>query len=224
MNVGLIGGTGLEDYPFGEINNEKVKFKFISRHGRDHRISPSDVDYVGNIRELYDFKCDLIIAFTACGSLKEDLFPGMFVLPDQFIDFTYKRNNVPNRIKNVVHTPMANPFDKKYSDILYYIMWQKNFLSYLGGTVITIEGPRFSTRAESLMYKQWGADIINMTTATECAVANEYNIPYVSVAMVTDYDCWNTDHESVSMDVIKKVMEKNKEKAIILIKEFAQKI
>lgn len=224
MKIGLIGGTGLEDCPFGEINNKNVQFTFISRHGRYHSISPSNVDYIGNIHELYEFNCDLIIAFTACGSLKEELFPGMFVLPDQFIDFTYKRNNAPNRIKNVVHTPMADPFDKKYADMLYYIMKQKNFFAHLGGTVITIEGPRFSTRAESFMYKQWGADIINMTTATECAVANEFGIPYVSVAMVTDYDCWKLDHESVSMDVIKKVMEENKEKAITLIKEFADKI
>jgi 5'-methylthioadenosine phosphorylase len=152
-----------------------------------------------------------IIATTACGSLKQEIGRGDFVIPDQFIDFTRHRNITffEHFKEGASHVPMPDPFDKKLSSILVQSAKDLGYKVHPKGTVITIEGPRFSTRAESKMFRIWGADIINMSIAPEAILANEAKIPYASIAMSTDYDCWKEDEAPVTFDEILKVFEKN---------------
>jgi len=229
MRTGVIGGSGLDDpgilknpstetvhtdYGPAVLNRGMMGDKeifLIARHGKNHELAPGGVNYRANIAALKLKNVDGILATTACGSLKEEVEPGDFVIPDQFIDFTKNRKSTffTSFENGITHTPMADPFDPKLRKILLKTAGELNFKTHEKGTVITIEGPRFSTRAESIMFQSWGADIINMSTATEAALANEAEIPYGVVAMSTDYDCWKQDEEPVSWERIMEIFQTN---------------
>jgi 5'-methylthioadenosine phosphorylase len=238
--IGIIGGSGLDDpdilespedvevssrwgpasapLKFGKISGRDVVL--LGRHGREHTIAPTGVNYRANVAALQEVGCTHILATTAVGSLREDIGRGDLVIIDQFIDFTKQRamsfheTFAPHQ---PVHTPMADPFDLQLRSILIRVCEQHGVAFHRTGTVVTIEGPRFSTRAESRMFRIWGADIINMSVATEAALANEAGIPYAAVAMSTDYDCWKTDEEPVTWDAILAVFKSNAEKVTRLL-------
>ncbi|PLX11932.1 MAG: S-methyl-5'-thioadenosine phosphorylase [Marinilabiliales bacterium] len=238
--IGIIGGSGLEkpdilqnpEYvtlqtKYGEPSSKIITGKIarsdiaiISRHGFEHKIPPHNINNAANIIALKELGCTHIIATTACGSLREQIKRGDIVFPDQFIDFTKNRRVSlfdefpPGEMK---HTPMAKPFDEHLRSSLISIADQQGITYHKTGTVVTIEGPRFSTKAESHMYRQWGADIINMSTAPECIIANEAEIPYASIAMSTDYDCWKEDENPVSWEEVIEVFNNNVDKVIQLI-------
>tara|TARA_Y100000034_G_C6909547_1_gene423500 strand:- start:7393 stop:8139 length:747 start_codon:yes stop_codon:yes gene_type:complete len=232
MKIGIIGGSGLDDpdiledsksievsTPFGKPSSDlklgTIKGKevvLIARHGRKHTIPPTQVNFRANIHALKEQGCDLILATTACGSLREEIGRGDLVILDQFIDFTRLRKLtfyeefVGGDIK---HTPMATPFDAKLRVKLVECSKELGLKHHPKGTVITIEGPRFSTKAESHMFRAWGADVINMSVAPECILANELGVPYAAVAMSTDYDCWKENEVPVTWEEILKVFNAN---------------
>lgn len=231
--VGIVGGSGLED-PDLLRDPERVKIEtpwgspassvamgvmagadvaVLSRHGHRHEYSPTAVPNRANLWALRELGCTHILATTACGSLREDIDRGHFVAVDQVIDFTRHRSNSFHEdfADGPVHTPMAEPFNEFLRQVCVETAHEMGIPMHDRGTVVTIEGPRFSTRAESEMFRKWGADVINMTTAPEVALANEVEIPYAAVAMSTDYDCWKVDEEPVSFEEIMRVMDKNAE-------------
>jgi 5'-methylthioadenosine phosphorylase len=231
IKIGIIGGSGLEDpqilsnvreeevsTPYGKptsplthgiINGKEVIL--IARHGKHHQYSPTEVNYRANLYALKHAEVTHILSTTACGSLKEEIGRSHFVVLDQFIDFTRHRiNTYADKFETgIVHPPMATPFDETLRELLFTAATQLNFPVHPKGTVITIEGPRFSTKAESKMFKLWGADVINMSVATEAALANELKIPYAAIAMSTDYDCWKEDEPPVSWEEILKIFHQN---------------
>jgi 5'-methylthioadenosine phosphorylase len=231
--IGIIGGSGLDnpqilkdatdvevDTPYGKPSSplmcgkiDRADVVLISRHGRKHQHSPTEVNYRANIYALKEQGVTHILATTACGSLRQEIDRGHFIILDQFIDFTRFRKNSfhDNFEKGMVHAAMADPFDKQLREILYHSATEAGYPVHKTGTVITIEGPRFSTRAESKMFRVWGADVINMSVATETALANELQIPYAAVAMSTDYDCWKEDEAPVSWQDVLKVFHANSE-------------
>ena len=244
--VGIIGGSGLDDpdiiknaeeikvnTAFGEPsstltagNVDGVEVVLLARHGKQHELSPSQVNYRANIQALKDQGVTHIVATTACGSLREEIDRGHFVIVDQFIDFTRHRaitffDSFDNGAK---HTPMAEPFDKDLRSIIFQTAEELNLAVHNGGTVVTIEGPRFSTKAESKMFRIWGADVINMSIAPEAALANEAEIPYAAIAMSTDYDCWKEDEEPVSWEEILAVFNKNADRVKSLLLNTIPKI
>ncbi|MCP4690692.1 MAG: S-methyl-5'-thioadenosine phosphorylase, partial [Desulfobacterales bacterium] len=196
----------------GEIGG--VEVAMLARHGREHQFSPGQVNYRANIHALKATGATHIIATTACGSLRKRIDRGHFVILDQFIDFTKTRKTTffESFEDGAHHTAMADPFDPELSKRLYEASKELGFPTHDGGTVVTIEGPRFSTRAESNMFRIWGADVINMSIAPEAILANEAGVPYAAVAMSTDYDCWKTDEAPVTWDEILAVFEANSEK------------
>ncbi len=238
--IGIIGGSGLDNpdilqkaydrmvvTPWGPPSGplkfgmvEGVDVVLLARHGREHTIPPTLVNYRANVQALKDAGCTHILATTAVGSLREDIGRGDLVIIDQFIDFTKRRamsfheSFAPH---HPVHTPMAEPFDPALRSLLLDVCDSNGYRVHRTGTVITIEGPRFSTRAESRMFRAWGADVINMSIATEAALANEADIPYAAVAMSTDYDCWKTDEEPVSWNAILEVFTSNAKKVTTLL-------
>jgi 5'-methylthioadenosine phosphorylase len=181
------------------------------------------VNNLANIHALKEAGCTHILATTACGSLREEIGRGDLVIPDQFIDFTRHRINTfydafePGDMK---HTPMADPFDKEMREGLYATAQKMGLRCHPAGTLVTIEGPRFSTRAESKMFRLWGADIINMSVAPEAALANEAGIPYAAIAMSTDYDSWREDEEPVRWEEVLKVFRENVHHVTELIRVF----
>ena len=229
--IGIIGGSGLDepdilkdadskdlDTPFGKPSApletgriEEVDVILLPRHGTRHQYSPTQVNNRANIHALKEAGATHILATTACGSLRRKIDRGHFVIIDQFIDFTRFRKNTffDSFEKGANHTTMPEPFDEGLRKALYATSIELGYPTHEGGTVVTIEGPRFSTRAESHMFRAWGADIINMSTAPEAMLANEAEIPYAAVAMSTDYDCWKEDEEPVSWDEILAVFNQN---------------
>ncbi len=229
--IGIIGGSGLdnpdiiENYKVLEYETiygkpstplktgqiEGVEVVFIGRHGLHHQITPTHVNNRANIQAMKEVGVTNIIATTAVGSLREDINRGDFVIIDQFIDFTrFRANTFYDTFKvSVEHTPMANPFDEEMRKLLFKACKQLSISVHEKGTLITIEGPRFSTKAESHLFRMWGADIINMSTAPECMLANEAKIPYSAIAMSTDYDCWKENETPVSFQEVVKIFEKN---------------
>lgn len=211
------GGTG-SPLRIGRIGGAEVAL--VARHGRDHTIPPTFVNNRAHIRALQDLGCRAVLATSAVGSLREEMGRGDLVIPDQFIDFTRRRalsffeEFEPGDVK---HTPMSDPFDEGLRRELIGTCRELGFPHHDAGTVVTIEGPRFSTRAESTMFRSWGADIINMSIAPECALANEAGLPYAAVTMVTDYDCWKQEEEPVSWESILEVFGSNVEKVISLL-------
>lgn len=244
--IGIIGGSGLDDpqilkgtkeisvnTPFGipssNLTIGKIKgteVVIIARHSKGHTITPTNVNYRANIWALKEQGCTHIIATTACGSLRKDIERGDFVIIDQFIDFTRHRpvTFFEDFKKGINHTPMAEPFDKMLRSILVATGKGLGLKMHEKGTVITIEGPRFSTKAESRMFRAWGADIINMSIAPEAILANELKIPYAAVAMSTDYDSLFDDVKPVKWDDILKVFNKNVEKVKSLLASSIPKI
>ena len=237
IKVGIIGGTGLEDpqilknpithvlgTPYGNPSSpllcgqiSGVNVIIISRHGPKHTLSPSEVNYRANIHALKEQGCTHIIATTACGSLREEIKPGDFVFPTQFIDRTTKRMQTFYEHGRICHIPMAQPFCSKLIGILQSTANLLNIMHHDHKTTVTIEGPRFSTKAESLMFRSWGADIVNMTTVPEAVLAREAGICYASIAMATDYDCWHESEEAVSLEMVMKTMKANADRAKELI-------
>lgn len=240
MRIGIIGGSGLDNpdifadprdewvnTPYGEPSSPLkhgriggTEVVLLARHGREHTIPPTQVNFRANIHALKKAGCTHLLATTAVGSLREEIGRGDLVIVDQFIDFTKRRHmsfHESFEPHSPIHTPMAEPFDKGLRRLLISKCEQLGYRHHAAGTVITIEGPRFSTRAESRMFRMWGADIINMSVAVEAALANEAAIPYAVVAMSTDYDCWKDDEEPVSWDAILEVFKKNAEKVTNLL-------
>jgi 5'-methylthioadenosine phosphorylase len=193
----------------GLINDTQVLI--LARHGRKHQYSPTQVNNRANIYALKQAGATHIIATTACGSLRQEIDRGHFVILDQFIDFTrFRKNTFADSFEQgAVHTAMAHPFDESLRNVLYKAVTDLGLNAHDKGCVVTIEGPRFSTVAESNMFRLWGADVINMSTAPEAMLANEAGIPYAAVAMATDYDCWKQDEAPVTWDEILSVFNKN---------------
>jgi len=229
LKIGIIGGSGMEDpafisdysskavsTPYGDPSSElimgdiaNVPVAILSRHGPGHSINPTNVNYRANIWSLKEKGCTHILATTACGSLREQIEPGHFVFPNQFIDRTTKRISTYFDGSDVQHVSMGDPFSAGLRNCLVRASDQLGFAYHDGGTVVTIEGPRFSTKAESVMFRSWGCDIINMSTVPEIVLARELELEYQSMAMSTDYDCWHESEEEVTMEMIYAVMEKN---------------
>lgn len=242
QKIGIIGGTGLEKLSlFEEAKDVVVTTRYgapssplltgklagkevaiLSRHGREHTIPPTQINNRANIMALKEYGCDAILAVTACGSLREEIGRGHLVVPDQFIDFT--RHRISSFFESFTggelkHTPMADPFHASLRAEIIQQAQKQNLTLHTAGTVVTIEGPRFSSRAESLMFRLWGADVINMSTAPEVILANETGIPYAAIAMSTDYDCWKSDEAPVSWEEVLKVFKENVSKVTGLLVE-----
>jgi 5'-methylthioadenosine phosphorylase len=247
IKIGIIGGSGLDDpkllknseeiqvtTPYGEptsplttgfIGSKEVVI--LARHGRQHTIPPTQVNYRANIHTLKSQNCTHILATAACGSLREEIQRGDLVILDQFIDFTRFRpitffETFAPGAENAKHTPMADPFSEPLRQKLIAASNQLGLNIHEKGTVVTIEGPRFSTRAESHMFRILGADVVNMTVAPEVVLANEAGIPYAAVAMSTDYDCWKTDEAPVEWSEVLRIFGKNVENVKRLLLETIQ--
>ncbi|HOJ32924.1 MAG TPA: S-methyl-5'-thioadenosine phosphorylase [Candidatus Hydrogenedentes bacterium] len=208
-------GAASDDLLFGELHGEEIVF--LPRHGRGHRIPPSRINYRANIDVLKRVGVESIVSVSAVGSLKEDLHPGDFVLVDQFIDRTFAREKSFFDVGLVAHVSMAQPVCSFLGNALAKAAEGLGMRFVRGGTYLTMEGPQFSTRAESLLYRQWGCDVIGMTNMPEAKLAREAELCYATVAMVTDYDCWHESHEAVSVDQIVAVLRRNAEHAGALI-------
>jgi 5'-methylthioadenosine phosphorylase len=239
MKIGIIGGSGLDDpdiikdlhsqewsTAYGETTIKtgrlnSVDVVFVPRHGSNHQFSPTHVNYRANIQAMKDQNVSKIIATNACGSLKAEIERSDFVIPIQFIDFTRHRINTfhDDFSQGMFHEVMADPFDKSLSELLYSIAKEQGFRVHKEKTLITIEGPRFSTRAESKMFIAWGADIINMTVATEAALAKEAAIPYAVIAVSTDYDCWNDEEDMPVWQDILAIFYRNVENVKMILLE-----
>ena len=245
--IGIIGGSGLDNpdifsnprdekivTPYGEPSSalkhgtiDGVPVMLLARHGREHTIPPTQVNYRANIAALKAAGCSHIIATTAVGSLREEIHRGDLVIIDQFIDFTKQRKMTYHESfepHNPIHCAMADPYDENLRKILIDECRTLGYPFHDRGTLITVEGPRFSTRAESDMFRTLGADIINMSVATETVLANEAGIPYAAVAMSTDYDCWRRDEEPVSWEAILKVFNENAARVTTLLKNVIRKV
>jgi len=236
IKVGIIGGSGLDDpdilndakevtaeTPYGSPTSvltcgsiEGVEVVIIARHGKDHSIYPSKVNFRANIHALQEQGCTHILAATAVGSLREEIVPGHLVFPNQFIDHTRKREVTFFDQNEVVHTSMADPFCPNLIDLFSATADQMGVPYHKNKTVITIEGPRFSTRAESHMFRSWNADIINMSSVPEVCLAREKKMHYAAIAMSTDYDCWHEEEEPVTWEMIVKTMKENSDNVIKL--------
>jgi len=237
--LGIIGGSGLykmegfektkwkkvttlwgqpsDEIMEAEFNNEKICF--IPRHSRGHKISPTNINFRANIDALKQKGVTDIISVSAVGSLKENLSPGTFVIVDQFIDRTFSRKKTFFDEEIVAHVSMAKPTSKKLGECCESALKKLNINYQVGGTYVVMEGPQFSTLAESNLYRSWKADVIGMTNMPEAKLAREAEIRYCTVAMVTDYDCWHPEHEEVDVAMVIKTLQKNASNAQNMVKE-----
>jgi len=242
--IGVIGGTGLYDIegmtdvegvdidtPFGSPSASigigslgGVGIAFLPRHGIGHHISPSEVPSRANIYALKSLGVEHIISINSCGSFKDDIKPGHLLVPDQIIDRTQKRTNTFFGDGIVAHIQFADPFCPVLSRILYEAAQETGAIVHQGGTFIAMEGPAFSTRAESRLYRAWGADVIGMTVLPEARLAREAEICYASIACVTDYDSWHETNEAVTVEAILTTMRNNIDNAKKTIKLAAGRI
>jgi len=242
--LGILGGSGVYDIaglqnaqwrriqsPFGETSDEFLfgvlggqEVVFVPRHGRGHFHSPTSINYCANIDALKRVGVTDILSLSACGSLREDLPPGHFVVVDQFIDRTFAREKSFFGPGFVAHVPMANPVCPKLSGALTLAAREQKIDHSEGGTYICMEGPQFSTRAESFLYRSWDCSVIGMTAMPEAKLAREAELPYAIVGMVTDYDCWHDEHEDVTVEAVIKVMQQNAANARRLIQAVAPKL
>ena len=242
--IGIIGGSGLYEIdgltntrweriesPFGPTSDEflfgeldGLQLVFLPRHGRGHKIPPAELNFRANIDALKRAGVTEILSLSACGSFKEDLDPGTFVIVDQFIDRTIARRKSFFETGMVAHVGFGHPVCSRLGDALEAGCKTLDIKTQRGGTYLAMEGPQFSTLAESQLYKSWGCDVIGMTNMPEAKLAREAEICYATVAMVTDYDCWHTDHDHVTVDAIIKVLMDNSEKGRSLVKQAVPKL
>ena len=228
-DIGIIGGSGLYtmpgltstmeitvDTPFGPPSESIVlgtlegrSVAFLARHGRGHRILPSEINFRANIYAMKKLGVSFILSVSAVGSLKEEHKPTDFVIPDQFIDRTFARTATFFGEGIVGHVAFGDPVDAVASQAFAQGCSAAGVVGKLGGTYVCMEGPQFSTRAESNLYRQWGADVIGMTNLQEAKLAREAEISYATLAMVTDYDCWREGHDDVTVDQVMKVIHEN---------------
>ena len=244
MAIGIIGGTGLYEIDgfenaqwvtvesaFGEPSDQLLigdyeghRLVFLPRHGRGHRIPPTEINYRANIDALKRAGVDRVVSFSAVGSLREEYKPGDFVLVDQFIDRTFAREKSFFGTGFVAHVSMADPICSTTHTVISEAASELGLDYAVGGTYLTMEGPQFSSRAESELYRSWGCTVIGMTNMPEAKLAREAELAYATVAMVTDYDCWHTDHEDVSTASILEVLKTNTIHAKELIKAIIPKL
>jgi len=242
--IGVIGGSGIYEVdglenaewrrvesPFGEMSDECLfgeldgqPMVFLPRHGRGHRIPPSELNFRANIDGLKRAGVTEILSVSACGSLKEDLPPGTFVVCDQFIDRTFQRVKSFFSTGLVAHVGFGHPTCGRLAGAVGEALAELDIPHQTGGTYLAMEGPQFSTLAESKLYRSWGCDVIGMTNMPEAKLAREAEICYVTVAMVTDYDCWHPDHDHVSVESIIAVLLDNADKGRALVKRTAPKL
>ena len=242
--LGIIGGSGVYDIdglenahwervtsPWGKPSDELlfgklagVDMVFLPRHGRGHIHSPTSINYRANIDALKRAGVTDVISVSACGSFRNELAPGTFVMVDQFIDRTHAREKSFFGPGFVAHVSMAHPIDAKLSDALYAAAQEEGIACARGGTYLAMEGPQFSTLAESNLYRSWGCSVIGMTAMPEAKLAREAELPYGLVAMVTDFDCWHPDHDHVTVDQVIRVLTANADKARALVKRVAPKL
>jgi 5'-methylthioadenosine phosphorylase len=236
--LAIIGGSGLYDVeefksrelikldtPWGSPSDEILKTNynnkevfFLPRHGRGHFISPSNINFRANIDALKQLGVTDIVSVSAVGSLKEDLSPGKFVIIDQFIDRTFARSKTFFEDEIVAHVSMAHPTSKGLMNACEDAIKKSNIEYQRNGIYVVMEGPQFSTLAESNLYRSWNSDVIGMTNMPEAKLAREAEIRYASVSMVTDFDCWHPDHENVDVQQVIKILLSNAEKAKTMIK------
>ena len=237
--LGIIGGSGLYkmegfektkwkkiNTPWGKPSDEiliakleKEEICFIPRHSRGHKINPTNINFRANIDAMKQLGVTDIISVSAVGSLKEDLEPGKFVIVDQFIDRTFSRTKTFFDEEIVAHVSMAKPTSQGLSDCCEAALKKLNIKNQKGGTYVVMEGPQFSTLAESNLYRSWRADVVGMTNMPEAKLAREAEIRYCTVAMVTDYDCWHPDHDEVDVSMVIQTLMKNTSNAQNMIKE-----
>ena len=242
--VAIIGGSGLYDMeclvdmeelnivtPWGPTSDaifrtrkDDVELYFLSRHGRGHLISPSEINYRANVYALKFLGVDWIISVSAVGSMREDIPPGMIVVPDQFMDFTKTRKATFFDEGIVAHVSMARPVSEKLSRVLYETCKEIGLDVKMGGTYLCIEGPQFSSKAESNFYRSLNVDIIGMTNMPEAKLAREAEICYATLGLSTDYDCWHEAHESVTADDVVTTMKENIDNAKLVINNAINKI
>jgi 5'-methylthioadenosine phosphorylase len=228
-DIGIIGGSGLYDIeglrkvkersvrtPFGAPSDKVVlgeldgiRVAFLSRHGRGHRINPSDINYRANIYALKSLGVRRVISVSAVGSMKESIKPGDVVLPDQFIDFTKRRASTFFEGGIVAHVAFGEPICASLATDLLASARSVGAIVHRGGVYLCVEGPQFSTKGESRLYRQWGVDVIGMTNMPEAKLAREAELCYATVALVTDYDCWHETEEAVTVDAILAVLSRN---------------
>ncbi len=239
--LGIIGGSGVYDIdgltakewrkiasPFGEASDELLfgeldgqQLVFLPRHGRGHRIPPSEINYRANIDAMKRAGVIELLSLSAVGSLKEHLPPGTFVIADQFIDRTFARAKSFFGTGMVAHVGFGDPVCARLGDAVEVALKELDIKHQRGGTYLVMEGPQFSTKAESQLYRSWGCEVIGMTNMPEAKLAREAELCYATVAMVTDYDCWHPDHDHVTVDAIIKVLLGNAERARSVVKTVA---
>lgn len=227
--IGVLGGSGLYaieglknaqwvkiDTPWGDPSDEilfadygDVRLRFLPRHGRGHALTPSAVNYRANIDALKRAGCTDVLSISAVGSLKEHYVPGDFVAVDQFIDRTFAREKSFFGPGCVAHVSVADPICPRLSELAADAARSAGATVHRGGTYLAMEGPQFSTKAESALYRQWGCDVIGMTNMPEAKLAREAELPYATLAMVTDFDCWHPDHGSVDVASVIAILQKN---------------
>jgi 5'-methylthioadenosine phosphorylase len=240
--LGIIGGSGLYnieglenkewisiDSPWGspsdsilfaEING--IKLRFLPRHGRGHNLTPSDINYRANIDVLKRAGCTDLLSLSAVGSLREDYRPGDFVVIDQFIDRTFKREKTFFGKGLVAHVSLANPVCNRLAELVFKAAHSTGVKVHNRGTYLVMEGPQFSTKAESNLYRSWGCDVIGMTNMPEAKLAREAELPYASVGMVTDYDCWREGEDNVDVAAVIKILNENALTASKTVSEFSK--
>jgi len=244
FRIGVIGGSGLYDMdglsdiesqdittPWGMPSDKFIKgklgnveFIFLPRHGKGHKISPSDINYRANIYAMKMLEVDWIISVSAVGSMKNEIAPGHIVIPSQFIDHTKKRESTFFGNGVVAHVSMAHPVCPQLSQLLFNAAFDSGVPVHMGGTYICIEGPQFSSKAESELYRSWNVDVIGMTNMPEAKLAREAEICYSTLALSTDYDCWHDDFGEVSVDDVINTLLKNVEMAKIVLKNVVERI
>ena len=237
--IGIIGGSGLYQIdgieglewrsvasPFGTPSDQLcfgrlggVRVVFLPRHGRGHRLSPSEIDYRANIDALKRAGVTDVLSLSAVGSLRADLPPGTFVLVDQFVDRTFARKKTFFGAGCVAHVSVAHPVCSRLSGALAKAGVGAGLALHRGGTYIVMEGPQFSTLAESRLYQSWGCDVIGMTNMPEAKLAREAELCYATVAMVTDFDCWHPEHDHVTVEAVVRVLLANADRARALVKQ-----
>ncbi|MBI4817331.1 MAG: S-methyl-5'-thioadenosine phosphorylase [Deltaproteobacteria bacterium] len=243
LTIGVIGGSGLYamegltdvtfmelETPFGRPSDAFVigrlagrRMVFLPRHGRAHRVLPHDINFRANLWGMKKLGVTQLLSVSAVGSMKEDIRPGDLVLVDQFIDLTKRRPSTFFGDGTVVHVPMAHPVSEPMRRELVKVAKDHSIRAHDGGTYVCIEGPQFSTKAESMVYRSWGVSVIGMTNMPEAKLAREAEISYATIALATDYDCWHEEEASVSVDAVLAVLSANVERAKSVVKAYAER-